>query len=106
MGNELQGKKIAFLATDGVEQGELVTPWNAIKEAGGHPELVSITPGQIQATNQDIHPADTFPVDTTVPQAKASDYDALVLPGGTCNPDRLRINSDAMQFVRAFFAAN
>ena len=106
MGNELQGKKIAFLATDGVEQVELVTPWNAIKKAGGHPELVSIKPGQIQATNQDIHPADTFPVDTTVPQAKASDYDALVLPGGTCNPDRLRINSDAMQFVRAFFAAN
>jgi protease I len=57
MANELQGKKIAFLATDGVEQVELVTPWNAIKEAGGQPELISIKPGQIQAMNNDLHPA-------------------------------------------------
>jgi protease I len=106
MANELQGKKIAFLATDGVEQVELVTPWNAIKEAGGQPELISIKPGRIQATNGDIHPADTFQVDKTVTEANAANYDALVLPGGTCNPDRLRINKDAMQFVRGFFAAN
>jgi len=106
MANELQGKKIAFLATDGVEQVELVTPWNAIKEAGGQPELISIQPGQIQAMNNDLHPAERFQVDKTVPQAKASEYHALILPGGTCNPDRLRINTDAMQFVREFFEAN
>ncbi len=106
MTNELQGKKIAFLATDGVEQVELVTPWKAVQEAGGQPVLISLKAGKIQATNHDIQPADTFPVDATVPQAKASDYDGLVLPGGTCNPDRLRINKDAMQFVRDFFAAN
>lgn len=106
MDKELQGKKIAFLATDGVEQVELVTPWNAIKEAGGQPELVSIKTGQIQAMNNDLHPAGSFQVDKIVPEAKASQYDALVLPGGTCNPDRLRLSKEAMQFVRDFFAAN
>ncbi|MFL5627769.1 MAG: type 1 glutamine amidotransferase domain-containing protein [Ktedonobacteraceae bacterium] len=105
MANELQGKKIAFLATDGVEQVELVTPWNAVKEAGGQPELISIKSGQIQAMNYDINKGDTFQVDKTVPEASAANYDALVLPGGTVNPDRLRINKDAMQFVRDFFDA-
>lgn len=106
MANELQGKKIAFLATDGVEQVELETPWNAVKEAGGQPELISLTSRPIQATNHDIHPADTFQVDKTVMEASAATYDALVLPGGTCNPDRLRVNREAMQFVRDFFAAS
>lgn len=106
MTNELQGKKIAFLATDGVEQVELVTPWNAIKEAGGQPELISLKAGRIQATNHDIQLADTFPVDKTVSEASVANYDALVLPGGTCNPDRLRLNKDAMRLVRDFFAAN
>ena len=105
MANELQGKKIAFLATDGVEQVELVAPWNAVKEAGGQPELISIKSGQIQAMSWDINRADMFQVDKTVSEASAANYDALVLPGGTVNPDRLRINKDAMQFVRDFFEA-
>ncbi len=105
MANELQGKKIAFLATDGVEQVELVTPWNAIKEAGGQPELISLKAGQIQAMNWDINKADMFHVDKTVSEVSAANYDALVLPGGTVNPDRLRIDKGAMQFVRDFFDA-
>ena len=105
MANELQGKKIAFLATDGVEQVELVTPWNAVKQAGAQPELISVKSGQIQAMNNDINKADTFHVDKTVSETSASNYDALVLPGGTVNPDRLRINREAMQFVRDFFEA-
>src|SRR2546423_4488721 len=105
MANELQGKRIAFLATDGVEQVELVEPWKAVKEAGGQPELISVKSGRIQGVRNDIDKADTFDVDKTVFEASASDYDALVLPGGVVNPDRLRINKDAMQFVRDFFAA-
>lgn len=103
MANELQGKKIAFLATDGVEQVELEKPWNAVKEAGGQPKLLSIKSGQIQSMNFDINKGATFTVDQLVSQANISDYDALVLPGGTTNPDRLRINNEAMQFVRDFF---
>jgi protease I len=105
MANELQGKRIAFLATDGVEQVELVEPWKAVKVAGGQPELISVKSGRIQGVRNDIDKADTFNVDKTVSEASASDYDALVLPGGVVNPDRLRINQDAMQFVRDFFAA-
>lgn len=105
MANELQGKKIAFLATDGVEQVELLEPWKAVQDAGGQPELVSIKAGRIQAMHHDINKADTFNVDKVLPQASARDYDGLVLPGGTCNPDRLRMNKDAMQFVRDFFQA-
>ena len=106
MANELQGKKIAFLATDGVEQVELAKPWEAVKEAGGQPELISIKSGQIQSMNFDITPGDKFTVDKTVTDASPADYDALVLPGGTVNPDRLRVNKDAMRFVRAFFEAD
>lgn len=105
MMTDLQGKKIAFLATDGVEQVELVTPWEAVKGAGGQPELISLEAGSIQAMNHDMQPGDTFSVDKTVSEASAADYDALVLPGGTCNPDRLRLNKDAMQLVRDFYAA-
>jgi protease I len=105
MVNELQGKRIAFLATDGVERVELAVPWNAVKEAGGQPELVSIKTGQIQSMNFDIDKADTFTVDKTVSEVSAAQYDGLVLPGGTINPDRLRINQQAMQFVRSFFEA-
>lgn len=105
MAHELQGKKVAFLAADGVEHVELADPWKAIQDAGGQPELISIKAGQIQSMNQDIDKAGTFAVDKTVPDATAADYGALVLPGGTVNPDRLRVNKDAMRFVRDFFAA-
>jgi hypothetical protein len=82
MANELQGKKIAFLAADGVEQVELTEPWKAVEEAGGEPELLSIESGEIRAFNHLDH-GDTFPVDREVAQADAADYDGLVLPGGS-----------------------
>jgi protease I len=102
MADELQGKKIAFLAAEGVEQVELTEPWKAVEQAGGKPELISTDEGEVQAFNH-LDKADTFPVDKTVADANASDYDGLVLPGGVANPDFLRMDSDAVAFVRAFF---
>jgi protease I len=102
MANELQGRKIAFLATDGVEQVELTEPLKAAKEAGAETHLISIKPGQIQGFNH-FDKGDTFPVDKTASEVRASDYDALVLPGGVANPDQLRTNKDAVRFVREFF---
>jgi protease I len=102
MANELRGKRIAFLAADGVEQIELTEPWKAAKNAGAQVELLSIRPGQIQGVNG-MDKADTFPVDRLVTDARAEEYDGLVLPGGVANPDHLRMNPEAMRFVRAFF---
>jgi protease I len=104
MANELQGRKIAFLATDGVEQVELTQPWDAVKKAGATPELISIKSGRIQGVNG-MDKADTFPVDRTVDQVRAADYDALVLPGGVANPDKLRMNDRAVGFARDFVEA-
>ncbi len=103
MANELQGKKIAFLvAPEGTEQVELTEPWEAVKNAGGTPELLSTDSGEIQAFNH-LDRGDTFPVDRVVSEASASDYDALVLPGGVANPDFLRMDPAAVGFVRGFF---
>ena len=103
MSGELQGKRIAFLvANEGVEQVELTEPWKAVEEAGAQPELVSIEDGEVQGFNH-LDKADTFGVDRTVAEADASEYDALVLPGGVANPDRLRMDEDAVAFARAFF---
>jgi len=102
MANELQGKKIAFLATDMVEQVELTEPWKAVQEAGGQPELVSLKPGTIQGFNH-YDKADTFDVDKPVEEVSASDYDGLVQPGGVGNPDTLRADENAVSFVREFF---
>ena len=104
MAEELQGRKIAFLATDGVEQVELVEPRRAVEEAGGEVELISLEPGEIQGFEH-LDKADTFPVDRTVAEADASEYAGLVLPGGVANPDFLRMNDDAVRFVRQFFEA-
>jgi protease I len=102
MADRLKAKKIAFLATDMVEQVELTGPWNALKDAGAELELVSIKGGEIQGFNH-YDKADTFTVDRTVQEAGASDYDALVLPGGVGNPDTLRMDEGAVRFVREFF---
>jgi protease I len=102
MSDELKGKKIAFLAAEGVEQVELTEPWKAVESAGGTPELISVEDGQVQAFNH-LDKADTFAVDKTAAEADASDYDGLVLPGGVANPDFLRTDQDAVNFVRAFF---
>jgi protease I len=103
--NELQGKKIAFLvAPEGVEQVELTEPWDAVRNAGGTPELISTDSGEVQAFNH-LDKADKFPVDRVVSEVSVSDYDGLVLPGGVANPDFLRMDEDAVGFVRSFFEA-
>jgi protease I len=102
MANELQGEEIAFLATDGVEQIELIEPWKAVEQAGGEPELLSIQPGKIQGF-QHLDKGEEFSVDKHVSQAEPDDYDGLVLPGGVANPDFLRMDEDAVRFVKNFF---
>ena len=104
MPNRLEGKKVAFLATDGVEQVELTEPWKAVEQEGGKPELVSLESGEIQGFEH-LDKGRTFPVDRTVSDANADDYDGLVLPGGVANPDFLRADEDAVKFTRAFFEA-
>jgi protease I len=101
MTNDLRGRTIAVLATDGVEQVELVEPRAALESAGAITHLLAPHDGEIQAMNHDIEPGEKFAVDKSVGDADASDYDGLVLPGGTINPDRLRVDDDAIGFVRA-----
>jgi protease I len=102
MANELRERTIAILAADGVEQVELEQSRQAVQDAGAETVLLSIDDGEIQAMNSDINPADTFPVDGKVSDASVGDFDALILPGGTCNPDKLRMDEDAVDFVRDF----
>src|ERR687890_1617249 len=103
--DKLQNKRIAFLvAPEGVEQVELTEPWKAVEAAGGTPELLSTDSGEVQAFNH-LDKADTFTVDRTVSEADASDYDGLMLPGGVANPDNLRMDEDAIAFVKAFVDA-
>ncbi|MBA2428676.1 MAG: type 1 glutamine amidotransferase [Thermoleophilaceae bacterium] len=103
MANELDGMKVAILAADGVEQVELEQPKKAIEDAGGTTELVSVSSGEIQAMNQDIDKGDTFSVDKEVSDVSPDDYDGLLVPGGTVNPDKLRIDANAVTFVQEFF---
>jgi protease I len=102
MDKPLKQKTIAFLATDGVEQIEFTQPWEAMKSAGAEVHLISLEPGDVQGFNH-LEKGDTFRVDRTVDSAKASQYDALCLPGGVANPDALRMNEHAVEFVRDFF---
>jgi protease I len=102
VGNELEGKRIAFLATDGVEQVELTEPWKAVEQAGGEPELISLKAGEIQGFDHHDK-GKTFTVDKAVKDADPTDYDGLVLPGGVINPDILRTDERAVGFVRTFF---
>jgi protease I len=104
MADRLNGKKVAFLATDGVEQIELTEPWKAVEQEGGTPELISLEEGEIQGFEH-LDKADTFMVDRTAADANESDYNGLVLPGGVANPDFLRTNEDAVKFTRSFFEA-
>jgi protease I len=104
MANRLQDKKVAFVATDGVEQVELTEPWKAVENEGGKPELISIESGEIQGFDH-LDKDQTFAVDRSAEQAKAEDYDGLVLPGGVANPDFLRADENVVRFVRDFFEA-
>ncbi|MGA9873477.1 MAG: type 1 glutamine amidotransferase domain-containing protein [Rhodococcus sp. (in: high G+C Gram-positive bacteria)] len=102
MTNSLEGLRVAILATDGVEEVELVQPRDAVQSAGATTTLVSLTHGDIQAMNHDVEAGNTFAVDSVVADASVDDFDALILPGGTTNPDKLRTDSDAVEFVRRF----
>ncbi|HEV2324111.1 MAG TPA: type 1 glutamine amidotransferase domain-containing protein [Terracidiphilus sp.] len=103
MAENLSGKKIAILATDGVEQVELTEPRKSLESAGAKTELISPKPDQIRAWKFKEW-GDSLKVDKTVDQARPQDYDALLLPGGAMNPDHLRMDSGAVNFVRQFVA--
>ncbi|SDK38182.1 protease I [Actinopolyspora mzabensis] len=105
MAGSLSGLRVAFLvAGEGVEQVELTRPWQAVEQAGGQPELVSVSSGSVRAFHH-LDKADTFPVDRIVTDVDVADYGGLVLPGGVANPDALRRVPEAVRFVAEFFAA-
>ena len=101
----ISGRKIAVLATDGVEEVELTEPVKALKQAGANVTIVSLKPGQFQAMKQDVNPSSKIDVDQTVAEARAEQFDGLVLPGGTTNPDKLRMDEQAVAFVKGFVDA-
>jgi len=103
MANELQGKKIAFIATEGVEQVELTEPWKAVERAGAQPELISIDDSEFRAWRH-FDKGDTFKPHKTAEEAQVADYDGLVLPGGVANPDQLRNDENVIDFIREFAA--
>ena len=103
MADQLQGKTIAIIATDGVEQVELTEPRKAVENAGATTVLLSPETGKIQAMNSDINPADTFRVDKAIGDVSPDQYDGLILPGGTVNADRLRLEDGVVSFVQEFF---
>ena len=98
----LDGKMVAFLATDGFEQIELTEPWEKIRLAGATVHLIAPNPGTIQGMHHDQR-GDRFRVDKAIDEANSDDYDALVLPGGVANPDALRVIPACVEFVRSFF---
>jgi protease I len=99
---DINGKTIAFLvAAEGIERVELTEPWSAVVEAGGSPVLLSPEEGDVQTVDH-LDKAETLPVDKAVKDADVADYDALVLPGGVANPDALRLDGDAVGFIRDF----
>jgi protease I len=103
MSDVLRERRIAILAADGVERVELEQPRQAVEDAGAQVELLSLHDGEIVARNNDLDDAGTFQVDRLVEDASVDDYDALLLPGGTVNPDKLRMDEHAVDFVREFF---
>jgi protease I len=102
MGSKLSGKKVAILVTDGFEQVEMTEPKKALEDEGAECFIVSPKEAEVKGW-QHTHWGDEFDVDVTLADAKADDYDALLLPGGVMNPDKLRLERDAVTFVGAFF---
>lgn len=100
--NRLEGMRVAILAADMFEQVEMTEPRKALQQAGAQTVLVSPSEGQVQGAKH-YDKADRFPVDMPLERANAEDFDALMLPGGVANPDQLRMNKKAVEFVRAFF---
>lgn len=99
----LQGKTIAILAADGVEEIELTSPREAVEQAGAVTHLISLQDGEIQSMKNDMEPQGRYAVDKTAEEVNVNEYDGLILPGGTVNPDKLRLSPDAMRMVRAFY---
>ncbi len=104
MTNELNGKRIAILVANGFERVELTEPRNALQQAGARADIVSPVKDRVMSFDHD-KPAADFPVDVPLNQADANSYDALLLPGGVANPDTLRMNPDAVAFVKKFVDA-
>lgn len=104
MADQLKNRKVAILIADGFEQVEMTEPRKALQAAGAKSEIVSPSKGKVKGWQHD-HWGDEFPVDKPVKGARSEDYDALLLPGGVMNPDKLRIDGDALNFVRGFFQA-
>jgi protease I len=102
MAKQLEGKRVAFLFTEGVEQVELTEPLDAVRKQGADADLVSLEAGEVQMFNH-LDKGDTIDANVAVSDADPSDYDGLVLPGGVANPDQLRADPDAVRFVRSFF---
>jgi protease I len=102
MANELKGKKVAILVTDGFEQVEMTKPRQALDEAGAETRIVSVKPGKIQGMNH-ADKGDKFDVDITLDEARPQEFDALLIPGGLMNPDTLRSTPEALEFTRHFF---
>lgn len=105
MAQSLNGKKVAILVENGFEQVELTEPKRALEAAGAKTQIVSPQTGQVKGW-QHTDWGDQFPVDVPLARANPKDYDALLLPGGVMNPDKLRANEKAVQFVRSFFEAH
>ncbi len=104
MAPTLSGKRVAFVvANEGIEQAELTEPWKAVEAAGGVPRLVAPKAGEAQAFHH-LDPADRFPVDVTTTDADATEFDALVLPGGVANADQIRTDDAAVRFVQTMVA--
>ena len=101
---QLNGKKVAILVADGFEQVELTGPKEALEGAGASTQIVSPSDGKVKGW-QHTEWGDEFPVDVQLDEANSADYDALLLPGGVMNPDKLRANPDAVNFVKSFFDA-
>ncbi len=105
MSDQLRGKKIAFLvAQEGIEEVELTEPWKAVEQAGGEPVLIAPESGEVQ-TFEHLDKSKTYSVDETLADADPDDYDGVVLPGGVANPDQLRTESRAIEFLQKLFAA-
>jgi protease I len=102
MAGKLDGKRVAFLFTEGVEQVELEKPLEAVREAGADVDLVSLEQGEVEMWKH-FDKGDKITAEKAVSDVSASDYDGLVLPGGVANPDQLRADGDAVRFVRDFF---
>src|SRR4051812_32301478 len=101
MSDELRGKKVAILVANGFEEAEMIEPRKALDQAGAKTVLVSPVEGQVKAWAE-TEWGDSYKVDLPLAQARPDEFDALLLPGGVLNPDKLRMNDKAVQFVKAF----